>query len=126
MTSRILFFGDLAATGFGTVTQDLGRALIAKGIDVRFVSMNDTTGLGEPFASRTVDQTSMEQQLRQISGKEVDTTAVEAMITLIPVYSQARPMTSTWCQAMRGRTGALTRWWCSRTSLARASWRHLI
>jgi hypothetical protein len=24
---KLLFFGDLAATGFGTVTSDLGRAL---------------------------------------------------------------------------------------------------
>ncbi len=33
--TRILFFGDLAATGFGTVTMDLGRALLDRGEDVR-------------------------------------------------------------------------------------------
>ena len=38
--SRILFFGDLAPTGFGTVTTDLGSALLALGEDVRFVSQN--------------------------------------------------------------------------------------
>jgi len=52
--SRIQFWGDLAGTGFGTVTQDLGRALLDAGHDVRFVSQNDLgDDLVEPFASRT-------------------------------------------------------------------------
>lgn len=51
--TRILFFGDLAATGFGTVTQDLGLALLHLGHDVRFVSQNEWSELPEPFASRT-------------------------------------------------------------------------
>lgn len=52
--SRLIFFGDLAATGFGTVTMDLGRELLKLGHDVRFVSQNDLAGdLPEPFASRT-------------------------------------------------------------------------
>jgi glycosyltransferase involved in cell wall biosynthesis len=52
--SRVLFLGDLAATGFGTVTMDLGRALIARGVDVRFMSLNETgDDLPEPFKSRT-------------------------------------------------------------------------
>lgn len=52
--TRILFVGDLAGTGFGTVTMDLGRALLDLGEDVRFVSMNEgTDALPEPFASRT-------------------------------------------------------------------------
>ncbi|HEX5451883.1 MAG TPA: hypothetical protein VFW86_05790, partial [Candidatus Limnocylindrales bacterium] len=53
--SRILFLGDLAATGFGTVTLDLGRALLDRGEDVRFCSLNEQPGteLPEPFASRT-------------------------------------------------------------------------
>lgn len=52
--SRILFLGDLAGTGFGTVTMDLGRALLARGEDVRFLSLNEKPGaLPEPFASRT-------------------------------------------------------------------------
>jgi glycosyltransferase involved in cell wall biosynthesis len=51
---RIQFAGDLAGTGFGTVTRDLGLALIEQGHDVRFVSQNDTgDDLEEPFASRT-------------------------------------------------------------------------
>lgn len=51
---RVQFFGDLAATGFGTVTMDLGRAMLAAGDDVRFVSLNESgTDLPEPFASRT-------------------------------------------------------------------------
>ncbi len=51
--TRIMFFGDMAATGFGTVTMDLGRALLAIGHDVRFISQNDLDELPEPFASRT-------------------------------------------------------------------------
>lgn len=52
---KILFFGDLAGTGFGTVTLDLGRALLDAGLDVRFVSQNDMgSDLPEPFASRTL------------------------------------------------------------------------
>jgi glycosyltransferase involved in cell wall biosynthesis len=38
---RIQFWGDLAGTGFGTVTMGLGRELIDAGHDVRFVSQND-------------------------------------------------------------------------------------
>lgn len=51
--SRIMFFGDMAATGFGTVTMDLGRELLNQGHDVRFVSQNDLDELPEPFGSRT-------------------------------------------------------------------------
>jgi len=50
---RVLFLGDMAPTGFGTVTQDLGRQLLALGLDVRFVSQNEWTTLPEPFLSRT-------------------------------------------------------------------------
>lgn len=50
--TRVLFFGDLAGTGFGTVTMDLGRALLDLGHDVRFVSQNELGELPEPFASR--------------------------------------------------------------------------
>ncbi len=54
--TRLVFFGDLSSTGFGTVTLDLGRALLDLGLDVRFVSQNEIDGeLPEPFASRTID-----------------------------------------------------------------------
>jgi glycosyltransferase involved in cell wall biosynthesis len=52
---RLLFLGDLAATGFGTVTSDLGNALLHKGMDVRFLSQNEFGELPEPFLSRTLD-----------------------------------------------------------------------
>lgn len=39
---RVLWFGDFAPTGFGTVTRNIGRRLVALGLDVRFVSQNDT------------------------------------------------------------------------------------
>ena len=51
--TRIMFLGDLAGTGFGTVTQDLGRALLGIDHDVRFVSQNELGDLPEPFGSRT-------------------------------------------------------------------------
>jgi glycosyltransferase involved in cell wall biosynthesis len=55
--TRIMFFGDMSATGFGTVTMDLGRELIALGHDVRFVSQNELGELPEPFGSRTFSVT---------------------------------------------------------------------
>lgn len=51
--TRVMFFGDLAGTGFGTVTMDLGRELLALGLDVRFTSQNEFEDLPEPFGSRT-------------------------------------------------------------------------
>jgi glycosyltransferase involved in cell wall biosynthesis len=54
---KLLFLGDLAITGFGSVTTDLGRALIEAGVDARFVSQNQLDALPEPFFSRTFDQT---------------------------------------------------------------------
>lgn len=52
--TRILHFGDLAGTGFGTVTKDLGKALLDLGHDVRFISQNELGELPEPFKSRTL------------------------------------------------------------------------
>lgn len=54
---RLLILGDTAGTGFGTVTADLGRSLIAQGVDVRFASLNEQPGqiLVEPFAGRTAE-----------------------------------------------------------------------
>lgn len=52
---RLLVSGDLAATGFGTVTRDLGRALIELGHDLRFLSINELGDTEEPFASRIID-----------------------------------------------------------------------
>lgn len=58
--TRVLFFGDAAATGFGSVTMDLGRALLERGMDVRFVSQNDLPGdFPSPFRERTVDVSSI-------------------------------------------------------------------
>ncbi len=53
--TRVLFVGDMAWTGFGTVTMDLGRALLDRGEDVRFISLNESGDdvPPEPFGSRT-------------------------------------------------------------------------
>ena len=51
--ARVVFLGDAANTGFGTVTWDLGTRLLAHH-DVRFISQNDTgEPLPEPMGSRT-------------------------------------------------------------------------
>ena len=42
---RLLIFGDSAGTGFGSVTRDLGSALLARGIDLRILSMNESAGV---------------------------------------------------------------------------------
>jgi glycosyltransferase involved in cell wall biosynthesis len=68
--TRVLFFGDLAGTGFGTVTMDLGRELLALGLDVRFTSQNEFDDLPEPFASRTyrVNDPDGHLHLAQVGG----------------------------------------------------------
>lgn len=42
--TRVLMLGDTAGTGFGTVTRDLAAAMVARGEDVRIVSMNEDAG----------------------------------------------------------------------------------
>ena len=71
---KLLFFGDMAPTGFGSVTTDLGRMLIERGIDVRFLSQNDFGTLPEPFASRTLD-------VRTFGVVEPDMTDIHGGIT---------------------------------------------
>jgi hypothetical protein len=66
---KLLFFGDLAATGFGTVTADLGRALIEQGVDVRFVSQNEFGELPPPFDTRTLDADHVQLQQRGHRGR---------------------------------------------------------
>ncbi len=53
--TRVLILGDSAGTGFGTVTANLGREMLALGEEVRFVSINEQPKgeLTEPFAGRT-------------------------------------------------------------------------
>lgn len=67
--TRILFFGDIGSTGFGSVTTDLGRALLERGEDVRFISQNAAGDeLAEPFRSRTVSATSLVTVIDQLAG----------------------------------------------------------
>jgi glycosyltransferase involved in cell wall biosynthesis len=51
--TRVLFLGDMAATGFGTVTTDLGRGLLALGLDVRFMTQNENDGVPDDLRERT-------------------------------------------------------------------------
>ena len=67
---RLLFLGDQQATGFGSVTKDLGRALIDLGVDVRFVSQNEISEeLPEPFGSRTVSVVSLPITVDPVTGQ---------------------------------------------------------
>lgn len=67
---RLLFLGDQATTGFGTVTRDLGAALIAQDMDVRFVSQNELSStLEPPFEGRTVDLVSLPWMLNSRTGQ---------------------------------------------------------
>lgn len=53
---KLIMIGDAGHTGFGTVTTDLGRELLASGVDVRFIVQNrNSEPLPDPFASRTWD-----------------------------------------------------------------------
>lgn len=66
----MLYVGDMSPTGFGTVTMDLGRRLISRGLDMRFISQNDMeAGLPEPFASRTLSMTSLISVVNSMTGE---------------------------------------------------------
>src|SRR5688572_14996463 len=84
---RILFIGDAAATGFGTVTADLGRGLLDLGEDVRFLSQNAVGfQIPEPLGSRTyrlTDDARPEHVLAALTGSGMpDKWAPEAIIVL--------------------------------------------
>lgn len=84
---RLLFIGDAAATGFGTVTADLGRALLDLGEDVRFLSQNAAGfTIPEPLGSRTYrlnDSARPEHVLAALTGEGMpDKWAPEAIIVL--------------------------------------------
>lgn len=60
---KLLWLGDAADTGFGTVTRELGRRLLAAGHDVRFLLQNMTwEPLPEPFASRSWNRDLLQPQ----------------------------------------------------------------
>ena len=53
---KLLWFGDAADTGFGTVTRNIGLRLLAQGVDVRFISQNVTADpIPHPMGERTWD-----------------------------------------------------------------------
>jgi glycosyltransferase involved in cell wall biosynthesis len=84
---KLLFIGDAAATGFGTVTSDLGRGLLDLGEDVRFLSQNAAGfTIPEPLGSRTYrlrDDARPEHVLAALTGQGMpDGWAPEAIIIL--------------------------------------------
>ena len=88
---RVLFFGDLAPTGFGSVTTDLGRCMLDLGADVRFISQNDTgKDLPEPFRSRTVDLVSLPWTVNEMTGEAGTIGAADGIPALMDGTSRAR------------------------------------
>ena len=57
---KLLFFGDAAQTGFGTVSRELGQRFLAAGMDVRFIYQN-MTHEPPPFAERAYDAARLDQ-----------------------------------------------------------------
>lgn len=90
---RTLYFGDLSASGFGTVTLGLGRALLDRGLDVRFISQNNFTSLPEPFASRTVDAVTFVNELNAMTGLLDGMAASSAVAELIRGNTIAKTVT---------------------------------
>jgi glycosyltransferase involved in cell wall biosynthesis len=88
---RILFLGDQAPTGFGTVTRDLGGALIEQGMDVRFVSQNELSAeIGEPFKGRTVDLVSLPWMMNRRTGQQGVMAPDEALGQVLQGTSEAK------------------------------------
>lgn len=53
---RLLWFGDAADTGFGTVTRNVGLRLLEAGVDIRFISQNVAMDpIAPPLGERTWD-----------------------------------------------------------------------
>lgn len=65
--SRVLLIGDLAHTGFGRVTRELGRGLLARGWDVRIIGINWRGVDGEITAA--IGQGSIEQQAERVERR---------------------------------------------------------
>lgn len=88
---RILFIGDAAATGFGTVTADLGKALLDIGEDVRFLSMNvNGAPVPEPWGSRTYSvnpETRPEAVIAVLKGTLPDGWGPQAILMVSDFYS---------------------------------------
>ena len=84
MSIRCLFWGDMAATGFGTVTMDIGRAMLDLGLDVRFISQNDVQNLPEPYASRTLGVESLISAQAKIVGGHVEPAGITALAEFVP------------------------------------------
>lgn len=80
---RILFTGDAAQTGFGTVTWELGTRLLDLGHDVHFLSQNVRGQPPEPLGSRTYEITGPRDRamIALLTGKAFDWEP-EAMIVL--------------------------------------------
>lgn len=86
---KLLWMGDAALTGFGTVTRELGGALVDLGVDVRFVSQNDLGVLEAPFKGRTVDLVSLPLTMGVDGRQWLDKTPAEALGNLLKGESDA-------------------------------------
>lgn len=93
---RVLVFGDLAQTGFGTVTMDLGRELVATGVDARFASLNEGPWLDDEqpdwLTGRVLRLGSPDGWLSRPDGPE----SAAAMVPLIEGIFTSRPWADGW------------------------------
>jgi glycosyltransferase involved in cell wall biosynthesis len=88
--TRVLWWGDMAATGFGTVTMDVGRAMLAMGYDVRFISQNAIPKLPEPFASRTLGLESLITAEATIQAGHIEPAGISELAAFIPNILQGK------------------------------------
>lgn len=90
-TPRVLFLGDLAPTGFGSVTVGLGGELLKRDLDVRFISQNEYgDDLAEPFRSVTVDARSLRTMYNMMSGDQGSLGPTELLTGLFDGTAPAR------------------------------------
>lgn len=88
---RLLWFGDVAHTGFGTVTWNIGTRLLAQGVDVRFISQNVTAEpIPAPLGERTWDIARMGHQIPQIMSRGFSDGWVPEAAIILGDYAAAR------------------------------------
>ena len=67
---KVLWFGDAADSGFGTVTRNVGLRMLEHGIDIRFISQNVTADpIPHPLGERTWDIVKMANAIPVIIGR---------------------------------------------------------
>lgn len=96
--TRVLFWGDAGHTGFGTVTWDLGTRLIARGLDVRFLSMNvSAEPIPHPVGERTwsIDRMTSDDILAMMTTGMLDGWHADAQIIVGDYFATSNTVIGT-------------------------------